>query len=162
MDRKKIGIFASLFILFLCGLFLVFYFIQKPGTAVNKKQPLTIEDGVDINEENDEEDDYTEIPVYKSITVSSKNPNVYFGNPEINHVYFRYKVYLKTDGNEGEETVLYDNDAVIKPGRAFEINLRKLLEPGKYKVIVDISTYDLETQTQCNGATQEAVLTVLN
>ena len=58
------------------------------------------------------------------------------------------------------ETVLFDDESVIKPGRAFEVNLYEKLEPGDYNIIIEVSTYDMETETQCNGAVQEAVLSV--
>lgn len=123
---------------------------------------LVVDDGVDIEKENEIEEDFTEIPVYTSFTVDKKSPNIYLGNPEMNDVYFRYKVYLKPEEDKevDESLILFDDESVIKPGRAFEINLCELLEPGEYEAIVDISTFSMDDETQCNGATQEVKITV--
>lgn len=130
--------------------------------ATETQKPLSVDDGVDINKPQEEDEDFTEIPVYTAFTVSKKKPNIYLGNPEINNVYFKYKVYLKPDDGEEIEPnmILFDSESVIKPGRAFEINIYDLLKPGKYQVILDISTFSLEDETQCNGASQEVTINV--
>lgn len=139
------------------------------GPEVQRKS-LFVEEGVDINSPDIiEQENFTEIPVYKHLSVSRTSPVVRFGNPDTNNVYFKYKVYVKPDNYDsgmGEsdatdsETVLFDDESVIKPGRAFEVNLYEKLEPGDYNIIIEVSTYDMETETQCNGAVQEAVLSV--
>lgn len=205
MDNKKyngVGIVVG----FMVFLFCICYFSGKENANHPSDSGLKIEDGVGLDQEVKDQDDYTEVPVYKTFTVSSENPNVYLGNPEVNQVYFSYRMQLKdpdvlnriqdvgyqnsleigdtvrldsdgnviSDGNyqkddKGEvsfdlskikDGVLYDNDAVVEPGRAFEINIKELLPPGEYDILIDISTYDMTTEAPCNGATQEVKLIV--
>lgn len=119
---------------------------------------LKIEEGVDGNIKNHPEtgeEEHTEIPVYKMITVSEKQPHAYLGNPGTNHVYFSY--HLKYE----DGSTLYKTDAVVKPGRAFETDLYSIVkERGTYNITVEISTFDLETEEPCNGAVQQVQLVV--
>lgn len=155
-DKKQItvGVVVGLLIF----LFMMAYFSDNKHIPPDQK--LKIEQGVDIDTKDEIKESHTEIPVFKSIVVSSDKPNVYLGNPEINDVYFRYKLTLKSDDQDVQDRVLYDNEAVVEPGRAFQVNLRELLDPGEYTVVIDISTFDLDTEEACNGATQEAKLIV--
>lgn len=116
---------------------------------------MPLSDGNDVESVSD---DYTEVPVFRNLTVDRQSPNLYLGNPDRNTVYFRYKVSLKEEG--GTLRTLYDQDAVVEPGRAFEVDFYHLLDPGTYTLVIDISTFDLETMQRYNGATQEADLTV--
>lgn len=167
--KKSVHFMVIIAVIAVIAIFIATYFVfsvkdnHSQGNAEETvTDSLVVDDGVDIEKENEIEEDFTEIPVYTSFTVDKKSPNIYLGNPEMNNVYFRYKVYLKPDdGNEIEESsILFDDESVIKPGRAFEVNLYELLETGEYKVIVDISTFSMEDETQCNGATQEVKITV--
>lgn len=156
---KNIIKYVSIFI----GLVIVLVFLFLTIMTISKKEEkpsLNVSDGVDINKENEAKEDYTEIPVYKNIRISAKEPNAYFGNPEINNVYFRYNIYLKSGTSKNGGKVLFNDDSVIKPGRAFEVNLYDLLELGEYDVGIDVSTYDMDTEEQCNGASQEIKILV--
>ena len=48
----------------------------------------------------------------------------------------------------------------IKPGNMVEANMYELLDEGKNDVTISINTYDVETETACNGATQAVTITV--
>lgn len=128
-----------------------------PSAPDTDQNPLKIADGVDADRPKKDEgmENHTEIPVYKAFKVSTDEPYIYLGNPDINDVYFGYAI-RNEDGS-----VLYETDAVVEPGRAFEIDLRGMLEPGEHRLSIDISSYDLKTQEPCNGATQEVDVTVL-
>lgn len=159
---KKIALGAALAV---CMIFLIFalYIIfchQMPEHDDGRKvqDGLKIEEGVDGNITNQPEaveEEHTEIPVYKMITVSEKQPYAYLGNPGTNHVYFSY--HLKYE----DGSTLYKTDAVVKPGRAFETDLYSIVkERGIYNITVEISTFDLETEESCNGAVQQVQLIV--
>ena len=40
------------------------------------------------------------------------------------------------------------------------LNLKEILDVGEHKLSFVISTYDIETQMACNGATQDVTVTV--
>jgi hypothetical protein len=58
----------------------------------------------------------------------------------------------------GDE-ILYETKA-IEPNKMVSLNIKDLLDVGEYNLSFVISTYDVETQTPCNGATQEVTVTV--
>lgn len=151
---------AACIIFFIFALYIIFCH-QIPEHDDGKKVNgggLKIEEGVDGNikkQPEAEEEEHTEIPVYKMITVSEKQPYAYLGNPGTNHVYFSY--HLKYE----DGSTLYKTDAVVKPGRAFETDLYSIVkEHGTYNITVEISTFDLETEEPCNGAVQQVQLIV--
>lgn len=156
-QTQKKGRSILLILLLLFGIGLAFCLLFPKPKADSEKDPLKVGSGVAVSQEPKEEkkDEYIEIPTYHTLAVDSRNPNIYLNNPEINDVYFQYKVTLKGDG-----TVLYDNEEVLEPGKAFEVNVYDMLDPGTYTVTIGISTFDMETEAACNGATQEAELVI--
>lgn len=93
-----------------------------------------------------------EIPGYSNLGVSKDNPTIRLGNPEANTVYLQYQI-IKDD------EVIFETKA-IKPGNMAEANMYELLDEGKNEVTISINTYDVETETACNGATQAVTITV--
>lgn len=93
-----------------------------------------------------------EIPGYSNLGVSKDNPTIRLGNPEANTVYLQYQI-IKDD------EVIFETKA-IKPGNMVEANMYELLDEGKNEVTISINTYDVETETACNGATQAVTITV--
>lgn len=96
--------------------------------------------------------DTIEIPGYSELYVSSENPSIQLINPELNTVYF---VYTITEN----DTVIYETKA-IEPNKMVEVNLQELLSKGEHNLKFQISTYDIETQASCNGATQDVKVIV--
>lgn len=159
LNQKQLQTGGSVGVVIALALFLGVCSYQENRLPASPDEKLRIEQGVDIDTKDEEKEEHTEIPVFKAVTVSSDKPNLYLGNPEINDVYFRYKVQVK-ETSESNAIVLYDNDAVVEPGRAFQVDVRKQLDPGEYTIVVDIATFDRDTEEPCNGATQEAKLIV--
>lgn len=126
------------------------------GSKSTGNPPLTIEtenkwDGT--SQENTEEivTEYIEIPGYSNLAVSKKTQTIHLGNPEKNTVYLQYQIV------EGDE-VIYETNA-IKPGNMVDANLYELLSPGEHDVKFVINTYDIETESSCNGAIQDVTIT---
>ena len=93
-----------------------------------------------------------EIPGYSNLGVSKDNPTIRLGNPEENTVYLQYEITK-------DDEVIFETKA-IKPGNMVEANMYELLDEGKNEVTISINTYDVETETACNGATQAVTITV--
>lgn len=93
-----------------------------------------------------------EIPGYADLYVSTESPEIQLINPEGNTVYFVYTI------SEGDN-VIYETKA-IEPNKMVSVNLKELLSNGEHNLSFAISTYDVTTQTACNGATQDVTVTV--
>lgn len=98
------------------------------------------------------EQEFIEIPGYSAITVSSNAPYVKLHNPESNTVYMQYTL------KEGD-AILYETKA-IKPGNMAEVNLKELLPKGDHTISFIINTYDIDSESPCNGTTQNVVVKV--
>ena len=83
--------------------------------------------------------------------LSADNKEIQLINPEGNTVYFVYTITDDTDN------VIYESQA-IEPNKMISVNLYDLLDIGEHKLFFAISTYDIETKTPCNGATQEVLV----
>lgn len=92
------------------------------------------------------------IPGYANLTVSKENSAVRLVNPEENTVYLKYALY------EGDALVC--ETKAIKPGNMYEAELFGILGKGDHELSFVISTYDIETEEMCNGATQRVNLLV--
>lgn len=88
----------------------------------------------------------TEIPGYANLFVSKDSPNIPLINPENNTVYFKYVI------KEGD-TIIYETN-LIEPNKMVNANLYDILIVGEHELTFHISTYDINTQVGCNGATQ--------
>ena len=93
-----------------------------------------------------------EIPGYSNLYVSSESPEILLINPDENTVYF---VYTISKDNE----VIYETKA-IAPNKTISVNFKELLPVGEHDLTFQISTYDIETQAPCNGATQKVSMTI--
>lgn len=94
-----------------------------------------------------------EIPGYAELHLNSENKEIQLINPEFNTVYF---VYTIKDENDN---VIYESQA-IEPNKMISANLYDLLDAGEHKLFFAISTYDIDSRTPCNGATQEVSVEV--
>ena len=94
----------------------------------------------------------TQIPGYTDLYVSAENPEIQLINPEGNTVYFQYTI-------SENDTTIFETKA-IAPNKMVTCNLKELLPVGEHTLNFSISTYDIETEAACNGATQEVKLTV--
>lgn len=129
------------------------------ANPVNDSVNLEFENGSDWDgsmpqngEQSQASAESIEIPGYANLYVSTSNPEIQLINPEGNTVYFIYTIM------NGDET-LYETKA-IEPNKMVSLNIKDLLDVGEYNLSFVISTYDVETQTPCNGATQEVTVTV--
>jgi hypothetical protein len=124
---------------------------QNSSVSSESKPSLDIESGQDITDDRVDEDDKIQesitIPGYANLYVSTKNPSISLINPEGNSVYLRYII------KNGEE-VIYETKA-LEPNKMVKANLKELLPNGEYELTFIIETYDIKTQSPCNGATQE-------
>lgn len=94
-----------------------------------------------------------EIPGYSLLWVSADEPNITLINPEGNDVYFKYTI-------SEDDKVIIDTD-YLKPNSQIEVDLYKQLSgTGEHKLQFLISTYDVETLSDCNGAIQDVTVKV--
>ena len=134
-------------------------------TCINPPQPISNTSSLEFEQGSDWDGnmpqngkqskantDSIEIPGYANLYVSSENPNIQLINPTGNTVYFVYTL-LEND------TTIYESKA-IEPDKMINVNLKELLPIGTHTISFKISTYDVETQAACNGATQEVTITV--
>ena len=84
--------------------------------------------------------------------MNEEQPEIELINPDTNTVFFKYKLY---NNNE----MVLETDA-IKPGEVIRENLVSLLGTGEHKIRMDIYTYDITSQLECNGATQDISVTI--
>lgn len=92
-----------------------------------------------------------EIPGYAEMHLDGEHKEISLINPENNTVYFVYTI------KDEAGTVIYESQA-IEPNKMISVNLYDLLEIGEHKLFFAISTYDIDTQAPCNGATQEVLV----
>lgn len=92
-----------------------------------------------------------EVPGYAEMHLSAEQKEIQLINPESNTVYFVYTIKDDT-GN-----VVYESKA-IEPNKMVSVNLYDLLKTGEHKLSFDISTYDIETKSPCNGASQAVLV----
>lgn len=95
------------------------------------------------------------IPGYSDIYISSDKPNVQLINPDNNTVNMVYEILYN-------DKVIYETDGAITVGKVVNANLFDIFngKEGKYDLVFRISTYDVDTNIMCNGATQSVVLTI--
>lgn len=95
-----------------------------------------------------------DIPGYAKLTVDKDVPYISLMNLDTNTVYFVYSIYE-------EDRLLLKTDA-IPPAKQIDTNFYELLggNKGKHNLLFVIETYDLNTFKQCNGASQDVVVTV--
>ena len=98
------------------------------------------------------EQENIKIPGYANLYVSEESKKIRLVNPGDNTVYLQYSIL---NGSE----VIYESKA-IKPGNMEEADLWSCLDVGEQTLTFVISTYDIETQEACNGASQSVVLLV--
>lgn len=100
-------------------------------------------------------DETITIPGYSVLYVDESSKTVRLVNPEENTVYLQYSI-LK------DEDTIYSTKG-IKPGNMVEADLYSALKDygtGEYALSFIISSYDVDTQETCNGATQTVYITV--
>ena len=100
-------------------------------------------------------DETITIPGYSVLYVDESSKTVRLVNPEENTVYLQYSI-LK------DEDTIYSTKG-IKPGNMVEADLYSALKDygtGEYTLSFIISSYDVDTQETCNGATQTVYITV--
>lgn len=102
-------------------------------------------------EQSEANSESIEIPGYAEMHLSADNKEIQLINPEGNTVYFVYTITDDTDN------VIYESQA-IEPNKMISVNLYDLLDIGEHKLFFAISTYDIESKTPCNGATQEVLV----
>ena len=158
---KGKGILPILLLLLMIGGIGTGIWIASDGGKVNPitSENLTIADGSDWDgkmpsngQETQASSEMTEIPGYADLYVTKEKPKLQLINPTNNTVYFVYTISVG-----GKE--IYKSDA-IAPGKVIEWNAAENLSKGEHQATFQISTYDVETQTGCNGATQDVKITV--
>ena len=105
-------------------------------------------------EEETGEQQMINVPGYLNLYVDKDHPYIILNNPSENMVYFQYTI-MDADGN-----VIFENPNLLEPGKAIQADLYTPLTEGKHMLTFLISTYDLENQAPCNGASQEVDITV--
>lgn len=88
-------------------------------------------------------------------TVTEKNPNIEVKNSAKNIVDFMFTLKDKETGEIIAKT------KKVRPGEYLYVNVVNYYKtPGVYKVVIETSTFDIETGQQMNGMTQEMEVTV--
>lgn len=163
--------FLLLVPLLLCGLSFTVAF------AMTDKNTLEIEQGQDIGADRDLKLDsivvtdsgkgtskkptvvaetsleYTRFPGYADLHLNAECPYVYLSNPACNTVYMKYSIY------DEKNNLLYETNP-IAVGKEVEADFVSFLEPGTHTLIFVQSTYDVDTETECNGATTQVKVIV--
>lgn len=136
-------------------------YVNQRNNIVEISNNLEFEEGSDWDgnmpsngEQSKANSESIEIPGYAELYVSSENPEIQLINPENNTVYF---IYTIKENNK----IIYETKA-IEPNKMISLNLKEILEVGEHNLSFVISTYDIETQAPCNGATQDVKVTVKN
>lgn len=97
------------------------------------------------------------IPGYPDMTISSESIDfpITLLNPEENPCNFKFTLSLQETG----ETLCTTD--LVKPGDAIKgVTLDKPIEKGTYTLIINISTYSVDSNSQMNGAQVKSTLTV--
>lgn len=158
--KKKITRIILAILLLLIAFLLILIATRSPDLA-NDRNLRPMEDGLLDGEQGQNKrdpmiDEGIVIPGYSGLFVSEDKPYVYLNNPEENTVYFQYKI------TDEQGTVLYENSdsELIPPGKSAKADMYSMLPKGKHKIIISVNTYDTVTTEQCNGASQESVISV--
>lgn len=160
--EKNSNTLIPIIIFIILGIFIVIGVTSfKPNSNSNKieKPTLEFEEGEDWDgdmpsngQQSEGSSESIEIPGYSNLYVSSESPEILLINPDKNTVYF---VYTISKDNE----VIYETKA-IAPNKTISVNFKELLPVGEHDLTFQISTYDIETQAPCNGATQKVSMTI--
>lgn len=108
-------------------------------------------------ENNSNDDSGIKIPGYSDITFTSDSTDfpITLLNPEGNPCNFKFSLSLKETGE-----ILCTTD-LVKPGDAISgVELEHTLDKGTYTLLINISTYDVESGGEMNGAQVQTELTV--
>lgn len=157
--KQSIIVPIILIVIFLGIIIGLLYNVFKPTSTTEDTPNLEFEQGDDWDgnmpsngEQSEVNTESIEIPGYAELYISSENPEIQLINPEGNTVYFIYTI-------KENDVVIYETKA-IEPNKMISLNLQELLEVGEHNLSFVISTYDVETQAACNGATQDVKVTV--
>lgn len=154
LTRSYLPVLILLFLLLGLLFGLLFFGGRPENKPVDNKPSLEFEQGEDIPEPefHDAIVETIDIPGYSDMTLSDTKPAVNLTNPEGNTVYFVYRL------SEGE-TVIHETKA-IEPGKMVQLDLKSLLSVGEHEITFEIMTYDVTTQTTCNGTVQTVSVTI--
>lgn len=161
--KKKIIIIITLIIIIILMLLCCIGFKgckDKENNPNNSPTPtMPIDDSeIDWDKEHEKgeetiyEMEYTEIPGYANLYVSQDKQGINLHNPPQNTVYFKYSIYEK-------DKLLFESD-LISPDKMVQWKAYEQLSQGEHNLTFIVSCYDLKTQANCNGATQDVTLTV--
>ena len=162
-DKKEKNILTTIIIILLMLILLLSclcFFNNSKKTDI--KSQLELEEDVawdgkmtSNNPTQNTMDETITIPGYSVLYVDESSKTVRLVNPEENTVYLQYSI-LK------DEDTIYSTKG-IKPGNMVEADLYSALKDygtGEYALSFVISSYDVNTQESCNGATQTVYITV--
>lgn len=153
---KKFNFLIFFLILGLLGIF-GFYFLFSSLTDSNNIE-FPIIGGQEIEDYQDFSDkeqvmDYIEIPSLERVyNLTSDNKEIFLINPDGNTVYFKYTLILNN-----QEILSTD---YIEPNKMIKANIYDLLDEGSYQIKAFISTIDVETLENCNGATLSTTINI--
>lgn len=129
-------------------------FIDPEPEPESEPPKIAEENEFDDNREYEKEvsNEMISIPGFDDLFLTEKYPKVKLVNPQDNAVYLVYNI-------KNGDNVVFQTDA-IKPGNMVEADLCSKLDAGTYTLTFNISAYDYETQTPCNGTTQAVKVTI--
>ena len=107
--------------------------------------------------ESNNSDSRIKIPGYPDITFTSDSTDfpITLLNPEGNPCNFKFSLSLKETGE-----ILYTTD-LVKSGDAINgVELEHTLDKGIYTLLINISTYDVESGGEMNGAQVQTKLII--
>lgn len=147
--RKK-----TILIIAIIGLLILLCGVRSCSCYKGNGPGIADGENIDVpdNPSMDTLEELIEIPGIDKTIITDDSPYLYLVNPERNSVYFRYLVRLN-------ETILYETES-IPPGKMIKVNGYDILKQGSYDLVFEITTFDLETGKENNGATLTALISV--
>lgn len=162
MKKRKIIAICILIFLLMCVGVLAYPNVNNRNSEIinmeDKKTPLEIAEGEQWNgqlpqngEVSEADTGSIEIPCYSDIFLK-KGETLNLINPKGNDVYFVYTIYDK------DKKEIFKSKA-IKPDNILPVVV-DFLDVGEHNLVFAISTYDIKTESPCNGAELDVKVTV--
>ncbi len=129
--------------------------VEDPGSTGEYEISESQKEKVEEEEPVVKNDDTITFSGYGKYTVTEKNPNIEVKNSAKNIVDFKFTLKDKETGD------IIASTKKVRPGEYLYVNVVNYYKtPGVYKVIIETSTFDIESGQQMNGMNQEMEVTV--
>ena len=157
-----LSLFAIVIILMILGAFKIMHLSSSNQQETMQAQGVVFDSNAERYEEEvkDESSDSNgiKIPGYSDITFTSDSKDfpITLLNPEGNPCNFKFTLTLQETGEALCTTQL------VKPGDAIKgVEINDCISEGTYTLLINISTYDIDSGSEMNGAQVKTTLTVV-